>query len=507
MLGGVLFSGCKKGFLDVNTNPNNPQTVAPGLILPAAEVKTAAVVVDPNLATLNVWMDYWAFSPNYAVAQDVRDYKVTPSTFGGAWNDLYTNAYDYQNIINASVISNDPAMEGIGRTMKSFLMQWAVDMWNNVPYSEAFKAALNQTPAYQSGQVVYDSLYIDLNRAIAKFKTPNITTPTSAQDVMFGGNMKKWIKFANTIKLRILLREFNKLGLAAIQSKIAADSNFAGGNVDNLFLQAGESALVNPGYANTPNKQSPFFSNFGYDPAGTKLPNNDYYKIASYEASFYASQDDYRLFYVAKNVSAGGVILPAWGGTFHFLGNEMGTQGTTTNTYSDVTDDKNGGAAGDQPYHGPTDPQPIMADFESLFLQSEAIQRGLFTGDAQAKFELGELQSFIFDFDRVDGAGSGASYITNLVPTPQNNWAMAPDKIALIITQKWAALNEVNFWEPYIEYRRTGAPNITLSSSPTRANNVPVRLPYPQTEFDLNGAHVGSQGGTNILSDKVWWML
>ena len=505
LLGGLVLSSCKKNYLDLTENPNYPSTATAASLLAPAEVKTASIAVDPGLAQVNVWMGYWAYSPNYAVNQDSRDYRFTNTLGQGTFTNIYSNAFDYQTMINFAVAQNTPALEGIGRTMKSFLMQWAVDIWNNVPYSEAFQGTANKAPAYEDAKTVYEKIYDDLTLAITKFKTPNASFPNATQDIMFGGDKTKWIKFANTIKLRILLRQSGRADRASyISAKLAADFPSSGGTLSSYFLQANEGAIVNPGYVNQDLKQNPYYSNFGYNAAGTKTGNNDFYKVSSYSVSFYSLQNDLRLFYVAKPVSSGGTTFLG----YHFLGNEMGSQGNGAATYSDNLDNSPiGGPSGGLFYRNPTDAQPVLADFESLFLQAEAVQRGWFpAGNAQTIFNAAVLQSFIFDFDKIDGAGSGAAYVAMLTPTADNSWTLATDKIKLIITQKWAAMQTLNFIEPWAEYRRTGFPPIPLSTSSSRGARIPLRLKYPQTEYDLNGANVNSQGAIDQFTSKIWWM-
>jgi hypothetical protein len=498
----IALAGCKKGYLNLNENPNLPSSVPSASLVAAAEVKTAYIMVDPNLATINAWMDQWAYSPNYAVNQDTRDYKFTTTFAQGLFTDLYTNAFDYQKIIDFAIAQNNPALEGIGRTMKSLLMQYAVDVYNNVPYSTAFQGAVNKTPTYDDALTIYQSIYNDLNLAITKFNSPAAVFPTATQDIMFKGSQSKWVKFANTLKLRILLRQSARADRAAyITGKLATD--FPAGL--SSFLQAGEIATINPGYTNSDLKQNPYWSNFGYSASNAKTGNNDFFKAASYAVSFYTQQQDLRIFFTEKPAGTGSGVNTIFG--YLFRGNDIGSQGSGSLTYSDNLDNSPvGGPVGGLFYRDPSFDQPIMTDFESLFLQAEAVQRGWFGGSAQALFNSAQLQSMIYMFDKVDGAGSGATYQTLLIPDARNNWALAPDKINLIITQKWASLNTLNFWEPWADYRRTGFPNVPLSVSLSRGPHIPYRLKYPQTEYDLNGANVSAQGSIDQFTSKIWWM-
>ena len=496
-------TGCRKGYLDLNVNPNLPASVPAASLVAAAEVKTAYIMVDPNMSTNNVWMDQWAFSPNYAVNQDTRDYRFINTLGQGFFTNIYTNAFDYQKMIDFAIEQGNPALEGIGRTMKSLLMQYAVDVYNNVPYSQAFLGTANKTPAYDDAKTIYEAIYTDLNLAITKFNATTAVFPSATQDIMFKGSKSLWIKFANTIKLRILLRQSGRADRAAyITGKIATD--FPGGL--SSFLQAGDGALINPGYINADLKQTPYWANFGYSASGAKTGNNDFFRAANYAVNFYVPQNDLRILYVMKptNPAAGSQTLL---GAYNFRGNEMGSQGSSSLTYSDIlTNFDYGGSI----YRSPTYDQPIMTDYESLFLQAEAVQRGWFAGSAQTLFNSAMLQSYIYMFDKTDGAGSGAYYYNtpglSLNPTADNTWSLATDKIKLIITQKWATLNTINFLEPWTEYRRTGFPTVPLSTSASRGPNIPLRYKYPQTEYDLNGANVNAQGTINQFTSKIWWM-
>jgi hypothetical protein len=498
----VAFASCSKKYLDLNQNPNVPEAVPAASLLGAAEVSTAYIMVDPSASYFNVWMDQWAFSPNYAVNQDLRDYRFTNSFQQGVFSDLYSNAFDYQKMIDFAVDQGNPALEGIGRTMKSMLIQYAVDVYNNVPYSEAFKGAKGQTPVYDDAKTVYEAIYNDLNLAITKLKAASANQfPSKTQDLVFAGDRDLWIKLANTIKLRILLRQSGRADRASyISTHIAAD--FPDGL--NSFLQADEIAQVNPGFTNADTKQNPYWDGFGYSASGSKTGNNDYFKAASYAVSFYTSQGDIRGFFMQKPAGTGSGSNTMYG--YLWRGNEMGSQGTSTLTYSDNMDNMD---IGGSVYRYPAQNSAIVTDFESLFLQAEAVQRGWFPGDAQTLFESGVQQSFTYMFDAVDGAGSGAAYFGALTPDVRNDWTQAAtntDKIKLIITQKWASLNTINFFEPWTEYRRTGFPNVPLSSSLSRGPNIPLRLKYPQFEYDLNGANVAAQGTIDQFTSKIWWM-
>ena len=561
--------GCSKDFLDQSNNPNSPTSMPPDKILPAALVKTSYLLVDGNLEYLNVWMGYWAFSNQYSVNADYRQYKNPNGTSSsGFFTNAYTNAYDYQNIIDLSISSKDSALEGMGRIMKSYVMQMLVDIYNDVPYSEAFKATANQTPKYDKGQAVYEGLYADISLGIRKIKgaqNAGAAFPSASADLLFAGDASKWVRFANTLKLKLLLRQS---GVASrkhyIDSCRAAD--FGGGIAS--FLQQGDVAQINPGYSNSDSKQNPFWTDYGYGVTGTLSGNLDYFRASKFFVKFCSAENDFRLMHKAQNLKVDPVFTPA----FDFLNGKFTLDASLPNvnnvpqdtTYIALLTDGSLGVpinmffAGTDMSASPssasgtilptnfsrivdtsygtrqvTDASPLFTDFESLFLQAEAAQRGWFSNDPQELYDSAINQSFLYcltgngnlfnnfgvtQYDFVNEWGpNNASGNPNANGSAYfNDWSTTTttdDRIKLIISQKWVALATINFLEPWAEYRRTGYPDfIPLSKAPGALNHIPYRYMYPQREYDINNRNV-PDGATNpnkvstITTDsKIWWM-
>lgn len=493
----ALLTSCKKDFFNLNESPNSPVVVPAKSLLASAQYRTAASLVSPNLSLPATWMGYFGFSPSFAIPTDNRNYVITNTTGAGYFTTLYQTAYDYNKLSNFAKAEGSNFLEGVGIIMKAFMMQNAVDIYNKVPYSEAFLENANITPKYDDGKIVYEALYTSIGDAIVKLKlarTLGEVLPTKTQDLMYGGSSNQidlWIKFANTLRLRFLIRQSLKADRASyISAKLATD--FPAGLAS--FIQENEGAAINPGYTNAENQQNPFWANYGLTVAGTDA--NPSIVAGQYALNFYTSQNDFRAFYMYKPIGNGSFFGSA------FNGNEMGQQGATSPGYSKTL---NAGAATStnhpEPYRFVTDKQPIITDFQSLFLQAEAVQRGWFGGSASSIYSKALFQSFVHCF----GADASAK-LALLTPTANNDWNLAADKIQLIITQKWAALNTINYLEPWTEYRRTGFPMVPLSSSPTRGSNViPVRFLYPQAELNVNGGNVPALSATAAFTDKIWW--
>ena len=144
---------------------------------------------------------------------------------------------------------------------------------------------------------------------------------------------------------------------------------------------------------------------------------------------------------------------------------------------------------------------PILTDFESLFIQAEAAQRGLISGDAKSLYESAVTQSFIYMNLTAGAAAAYLSQSTGLV-----NFDLATDPKTLILTQKWLSLNGVAPVEIWTDYRRTGIPTIRFSPDPGRVHDSPpVRLLYPQDELNVNNDNVTAVGTIDPFTSKIFW--
>ena len=531
--------GCKKDYLDLNVDPNNPATVPATKILPAALVKTGYLTVDPNMDYPNIWMGFWSFSATYGIPTNERDYTYpSSSNRQGFFTNVYSNAYDYQQIITLAQADHNLALQGIGRIMTAYVMQMGVDVYGDIPYTQAFKGTANQTPKYDKASDIYDSLYNQLTIGINNLKAAlPADLPDASSDIMFAGDVAKWVKFANTLKLKMLIRQAGVASKAAyIQSKIASDFNPDMSD----FLQATEIAKVNPGFTNSTNQQNPFWANFGYSLTNTVSSgsNLDVYRGGLFAINFFGGMNDLRLSrimdYTNLLATSSTTLAPVngvpvdqsfynyvedFGVNFFYVGTEMGKAAVPSTgnalpvSFSPITNNPVTSAI---PVKSASSDALIFSDFESLFLQAEAVQRGWFSGDAGQLFTDGITQSFNYDLetpliDALGGTGGAAAAQGNIIATEDNDWASAQaagKELQAIITQKYMALGTYNFIEPWTEYRRTGFPKVDLSSAPTSGGVIPYRYLYPQREYSVNAANVPNlvSGDQFIPKGKIFWM-
>jgi hypothetical protein len=491
------FGSCKKDLLDINTSPNDPTTASasPGLVLPTALATTASIYDNSTTGTNNfVWAGLWmgqiGYSGNYAIATENISYNLTNSFASGTWTNIYDNIEDYDFVQQKGAASGNQFYVAIGTFMKAYNFQTLVDLYGNVPYSQALKGTAVSNPAYDNGKTIYDDLSKKMDSAIAIFKQVAASgTPSITGDIMFnkGGatdqatvkaEATSWVQFANTVKLRLLLRQSEVNGAAA-KTQAAA---LSGG-----FLT--KDATVNPGYLNSAGKTNPFW--------GANINTNGTYTQDLYRAGAYAikylknNNDTFRLrkFYTP----IGGISDTSLA---NYNGNAFGDQGSVNSKTSQI------GSGVLKAYNQDA---VIMLAAESYFLQAEAALRGWITGDPKVLYQKGVEASFAY-------LGLSTSLAQQLYTQPGNKnttWDATSgfqEQLALIIRQKWIAETWINELEPYNDYRRLHLPaDLPLSTSSTSTGIFPARLLYPQREYDVNGTNVLAQG-TVTPGTKVWWM-
>jgi hypothetical protein len=495
----LLGTSCSKDFLSVNeVNPNTPSKVEAKLVLPAALNAIAFNMNYPRrFEFAYLWHGLWSVSAGYSQPQFLVQYKLRNSDYQQAFLDFYTTANNLNAIEKGST---EVYYVAIAKIMKAYIFQNLVDCWGDVPYSEAFQAeAGNLKPVYDKQKDIYEDLVVQLDAAMASIQGAPVTAtavdPNS--DIIYGGDMSKWLKFANTLKLRILIHQAGMDGRASYITDAIATTSSIG------YIGAGEGALNNPGYTAsfntvTDNKENPCYGLFYNASANANTDGISYYFAGRDAVDYYLATSDPRLakFFQTCKTSDGSDYN---GNYFGYLPADLTSQDSTS---------KLGYVAGDEGtmIGTPTKSAPILTDFESLFIQAEAAQRGLIAGDAKSLYESALTQSFEYM-----GLGINApSFISQ--PNPKVNYDNAQDKLELILTQKWASLNGIAPVEIWTDYRRTGYPsNLHFSVDPALAGpgTPPVRLLYPQDEINVNNANVlaakASQNWVSEFDTKIFW--
>jgi hypothetical protein len=489
----LIGSSCTD-FLSVNeVNPNNASSVDPQLVLPTTLNDVAYTLNYPRrFDFVYLWHGLWSISKGYTQPANLVTYKLLNSDYQNAFREFYLTANNLDAIEKSSVDVKNSNYAAIAKIMKAYIFQNLVDCWGDVPYSDAFKTSTGLLkPTYDKQKDIYEDLVKQLDAAMALIQAApadaNAIPKTS--DIMYAGDMSKWLKFANTLKLRILVHQAGMSGRDTyIKAAIATTSSIG-------YLGAGDGGLVNPGFLISAGKMNPFYGYF-YNAAGSSNSDGVTYYFAGKDAvDFLNSTNDPR---IAKFYS-----VPAGGGAY--AGNIFGVPSTDAS----VTDPKNTSGLG---YSAgvattmigtATKSAPLLTDFESLFIQAEAAQRGLITGDPKALYQSAVEQSFVYWGLTTTAAATYYGQANAKV----NYDAAVGNPLKLIMTQKWIALNGVAPVEIWTDYRRTGYPDgLHFSITTGKQNDTPpIRLLYPQDELNVNNANVVAVGTINAFTSKIFW--
>lgn len=481
-------------YLDVNTSPNNQnsENVTPVLSLSGAIAQPYRTFSITANELGNVWMNNWAGNVNNITGAFTPEYnlQLTTSFRQTIWGNLYLNTANLTNIVNyeSDVYDNHKA---IALIMKSFYFQYLVDLYGDLPYSEAH-SSLILNPAYDDDMAVYVALYDNLDMALDYINNADTFDMTVAgEDPVFMGDMAMWTKFANTLKLRLLLRS-SDFAAAGTDADYTTFWNSKITELDGAdFIDS--DVTVNPGYNNgNDNAQNPYYNRYGFTTSGAEGSGYGLIRATKHAIQF------------LDGTTNGGVYDAR-------LTRIYDTDDAGNGTYVGVEQGVTGAAV--PPALSPIGPGLIIGDdqdgflmtsSESYFMQSEAVVKGYITGDAQSLFSMGVTASF----DRLGLPGSAASYLLAVDGNNGVGWTGSTDKIEAIMTQKWIALNGINGIESYIDYTRTGYPVTgvsTLAITPT--GFLPKRLLYPATEYTGNSANVPSLSLNQIFSEGPFWYV
>jgi hypothetical protein len=479
----LAISSCKKGFLDVNNDPNRvtDKNITPDLLFPQAANAAGVRTASGNWVFVDNWMGYWAASGSFAIDQRQTTYNLDFPFGDPLWQNHYNVLFDLHLTKYKAEAKGDSVLAGAAMILSTKLWQELVDVFGNIPYSQAFRNDEYRQPAYDRGVDVYNSLLKKLDTAIS-YMQKTAKGSFGNVDIVNQGNQIKWIKFANTLRLRLLIRQSQTTGFnpAAEIAKITANGG---------VLQSGETIFANPGYVNETNKQSPFYANFGFTPTGTEA--NTLTRANSYFVGLLNSTNDPRLPRYFKPPTAGGSIIGCDYGLS--AGNPDGAHSS---------------GIGPGLANNAAQSQWIFTSVESLFLEAEAIARGWLPGSAQTKYEDAVRESFIFLGVPNAVTAANAYIAANTIANWANAGATVLSQAKFITYQKYIALAGIDPVEAWSDLRRLNMipNNGYISVNPAKVSNtLPVRLLYPQSEYTTNSENVNAEGTINAFTSKIFW--
>lgn len=485
LLFALIFTSCED-FLDVNTDPNNPTEVTPDLILPVAQTYTARYNVGNRRTNMlgNMMMYNWSETFGFSWYDDEFNYQVTTTFYSRLFDEAYTNALKQYTALDG-LDDKYTNYKAISQIMKCFHFQILVDLYGDVPYSEALKRGGNATPKYDKAEDIYKDLMNKLDTAILMINNAAVDANSVVpgdDDVIFNGNMTKWKQFANTLKVRLLNRAKNTFNVDAELTKIA--------NEGSGYIST--DVAVQPGYMNEEGKQNPYWADLGWDVGGTVRLSNDATCATQYVLDYLANSNDPRIDYIYEKPKTG------------HLGVEQGEEASEDQSADKVSNIGPGILKGSDDHENPDletgsgMPAIIFTLAESKFNLAELAQAGYNVGTDAAVLYYAGIQA---SFDCL-GAGSSSGYASQQIQNISYE-ASAGHELEAIITQKWIALNGLDAVQSWFDYSRTGFPADLPVSAQASTSDRPVRLFYPVSEKTGNSVNVPEQ--PDAFTDKIFW--
>jgi hypothetical protein len=475
-------AACTDDFDEINTNPNQPETVPPTYLLTYAQERLLDRLYDgfDNSRIGMTLAQYWAQNQ---YSEESR-YQYRPATNNTTWNDFYTGINNLQEIIRYNeeneVLRNENQI-AVARILKAWAFQTLTDIYGDIPYFEALNAREGTiSPAYTPQSEIYQDLLKELTEASAQIDLNVRLDPDrpNGGDLIYAGDVSKWRKFANSLKLRVAIQMADRMpneAILAIQEAVTA--GVFESNADNAEIKyVSAQPNTNPLYVDVVvNGRIDYSSS---DVLVNQLKQRNDPRLAAF-------------FEPAVN----SVTTADPDG--EFIGRPYGQNQVNANALN--ADDV---SQLSEKILSPDFPGKIMDFAEVNFILAEAAQRGASVNGTAAEYYARGIRASMEYW----GVGTPAQINAYILANPYDpaNYKQS------IGVQKWIALYTQGF-QGWTEYRRLdfqGVFKMPVDGPLISIDRVPLRRVYPPDEQTLNQnnyrAAVSNQGEDTYVT-KVWW--
>ena len=475
-LAAVCLIGCTKDFGTINTDPNTPTVVTADLLLtPILRSTVQGQFNYDNGAALSRHVS----RTNY---NEVEQYSLGSNQ--GAWTSSYTRLNNIQEMIKVAERDNKSSAKAVGYILKAFTISTLTDLWGDVPYFEACQGSDLVTPSYDTQKDIYtaEGGIISLLKEAERLLSDAGVDPLPS-DIMYAGNITKWRKLGNSLRLRYLMRISNRTSEITTYDIVREIAE----TVQLPLLETNSDNALLPYLPNNPN-QCPIFS--------MRAGSLEYIRMSKEsDERLNLINDPRRTIWFARttNSSANQPL---------YLGLPSGCSSTTLENMGYSSPDVS--LLGDYYSASPDGCSAVLMNCsEVMFLIAEAIIKGYADGNAAEWYHKGIVASF----DYYCKTAPDADYLS------QPEVAFDAGKgLQQIMTQKWIAQIFVGY-EAWFDFKRTGYPEMEPlidNRNPTRPGEIPSRFYYPEDEQTLNTANYGlsisrQAGGRDDINTKLWW--
>lgn len=464
----IFLNSCTADFDQINENPNSSENIDPQFLL----ANVISVLANEN--TYNQGFRLSNYITQFASSVEFeRIDRYEMGTNSQYWEILFGLLTDINSM--QSVEGSNEAYEAVGDIMKSYIFSQLTDLWGDVPYSEALQAQNGITqPKYDTQEFIYtDGQGGILTVLEQSANTLKNTASKINGDVMFNGDLDKWVRFANSLQVRYMMRISDRLTDFSKLQALADGGNLMESNGDNAVLP----------YLNSAPNQFPM--------SQASLGLFQEHRMTKTVENILKSWNDPRMGVIyrptEKSANAGdpqfiGLVNGQTRETISANGIDLGEISLFGTIYRDVADGVDG---------------QFMQYSELQFALAEAASKGFISGDANAYY--------------TEGIKAHFNYLGLNVPSDymmQETVSLSGDAdLEKILTQKWFSLVS-NGHEAWFNVRRTGIPALVPGPDNLNEDRYPVRYLYPESEQATNAANYQeavSRMGADNINTNAWW--
>ena len=503
----VLTTACTD-YLDINKDPSYPATASTPLLFASGTTWSASVLGADVQLTGAYWAQHYSQNNTSQQYTTIDQYNLANNNtyFSRYWSSIYAGALpDLKRAISQADAAGDWNYWLAAKVLTAFNFNMLVSLYEKVPYTEALMGDANLTPKFDESKAVDTKLIALLDEAIAKKDQATALGSMATKDMVYGGDIAKWVKFAKSLKLKIMMRDFTA-NQTAIQALLTEGD-----------LLTADAKLTQ--FTDAENKSNPLYEN-----DRRKLNTTSNIRVSATLIAYLNANKDSRIGAFAEPVTqmiqAGAtakddkiIDVPANLAPY-YRGMDQGTYGkepfSVTANFPLTVHSRALLAA--------TDPVYFMSAAECLFMQAEAWARIGNVANAKTAYDTAVKAAFTrWGKDGSAYVAAGGAYEFKSTSTD----AM----LKSILMQKWVSSVRTDSWNAFLDINRTGIPalgnqlvsdvsrlalfnanyvvgNLTPSlGSVLLAGEYPKRFLFPKTSSDYNP----NTPAVIPLQTKMWW--
>lgn len=496
IVGGVVLAvgtlACdNSGLPTINNDPNNPIDAPAGPVFTNAVTTGVHWVGNGRDLRSTEWITQHLAEAQYP-QEDQYSRLQGPDTYTYFDAAYYQELQDLRKVIQKGQAEQNASIWGPATVMQIWVYEYMTDLWGDIPYSQALgldSVGGTLTPTYDKQSDIYASFFSRLTEAVGAMEATDSASLGNA-DPLYSGNLKQWVKFANSLRARLAMRIVNVDPTDANTQLTAALSDPGGvftGNVDNA-------KVVWPGDGQFDN---PWADNF---------KSRDDHRMSQTLMNILLANNDPRVPIYAQPVLDSSLYPNGYGGMPNGLSQAAAQAYLNTASRPGVIFYPGAtayGTYGDG--SGLKYPSFLMTYAELMFIEAEAAERsmgGLSPGQAATDY-YAAIQASMQQWGVTDEAA-----ITTFLGKPGVAYTPGTSGLDEIAVQKWIALYG-DGTQAWAEWRRTCQP-VTVHAGPAAiVDFVPRRFEYSQTEYTTNAANVQAaltdMGGPDDFATRMWW--